>query len=351
MEERNQLSWQKAVEYSGYNFFSDWDFFTGQDPSHGLVNYTDATTAFDDGLAFWTNTGVPGIQVDHWTKLPSGTPRNSVRMNTRDIFSGGLFIIDLQVMPFGCGVWPAFWTLGYEGSWPDNGEIDILEGIMSNNNKHTTAGCQLDQSPGLFTGTVGNTNCDSSSGGTGCSIISDSTSSYGQPFNNDGGGVFAMKWDGSGISIWNWNRWDIPQDITNQNPDPTTWGLPAAEFSGNSCDMGRYFQAQVLILNIDLCGDWAGGVYSTYSYCPGTCADFIANPSNLDTAVMLINYIRVYQQGATSPVSAQADKTNNLTGAGGAVAGPSSAHPSLRLSLIPLIIASFSFLLSMAFLA
>lgn len=25
------------------------------------------------------------------------------------------------------GIWPAFWTLGNEGPWPDNGEIDIME--------------------------------------------------------------------------------------------------------------------------------------------------------------------------------------------------------------------------------
>ncbi|VGO16462.1 Beta-glucanase [Pontiella desulfatans] len=25
------------------------------------------------------------------------------------------------------GLWPAFWTLGVEGEWPDNGEVDIME--------------------------------------------------------------------------------------------------------------------------------------------------------------------------------------------------------------------------------
>ncbi len=25
------------------------------------------------------------------------------------------------------GLWPAFWTLGNEGEWPENGEIDIME--------------------------------------------------------------------------------------------------------------------------------------------------------------------------------------------------------------------------------
>ncbi len=29
--------------------------------------------------------------------------------------------------PAGAGLWPAIWTLGVEGEWPSNGEIDILE--------------------------------------------------------------------------------------------------------------------------------------------------------------------------------------------------------------------------------
>ena len=30
-------------------------------------------------------------------------------------------------LPAGQGTWPAFWTLGYRGSWPNCGEIDIME--------------------------------------------------------------------------------------------------------------------------------------------------------------------------------------------------------------------------------
>jgi beta-glucanase (GH16 family) len=30
-------------------------------------------------------------------------------------------------IPVGNGMWPAFWTLGIEGNWPANGEIDIME--------------------------------------------------------------------------------------------------------------------------------------------------------------------------------------------------------------------------------
>lgn len=30
-------------------------------------------------------------------------------------------------IPVGAGLWPAFWTLGMDGEWPANGEIDIME--------------------------------------------------------------------------------------------------------------------------------------------------------------------------------------------------------------------------------
>ncbi|WP_431241892.1 glycoside hydrolase family 16 protein [Flavobacterium sp. P21] len=30
-------------------------------------------------------------------------------------------------IPVGKGMWPAFWTLGIDGNWPANGEIDIME--------------------------------------------------------------------------------------------------------------------------------------------------------------------------------------------------------------------------------
>ena len=45
-------------------------------------------------------------------------------------------------LPFGPGVWPAFWMLGsdyYTVSWPDCGEIDILENFGANSDDASTA--------------------------------------------------------------------------------------------------------------------------------------------------------------------------------------------------------------------
>lgn len=34
--------------------------------------------------------------------------------------------MDAYHMPWGCGVWPAWWSYG--PNWPQSGEIDIIEG-------------------------------------------------------------------------------------------------------------------------------------------------------------------------------------------------------------------------------
>jgi hypothetical protein len=56
----------------------------------------------------------------------------SIRIVSTKTFYHGLVIADFDRMPFGCSVWPSFWTVG--PSWPHNGEIDIVEGV---NNKQT----------------------------------------------------------------------------------------------------------------------------------------------------------------------------------------------------------------------
>ncbi|ORY27342.1 concanavalin A-like lectin/glucanase domain-containing protein [Naematelia encephala] len=284
-------------------------------------SYVDHDKAFTDGLAFWTSSGVPGIQAEHWATLAEGVTRDSVRITSKALFAGGLFIIDLALMPWGCGVWPAFWMLGYDKEWPNAGEIDIVEGIQAMTNNHTTPGCDINQTTSLYRGTVANQNCDSSAGGTGCSIVDPSASSYGDPFNSAGGGVFAALWDGNGIKMWSWNRAQIPSDITNESPSPENWGTPVSAWDASTCNPYEFFSAQMLVLNIDLCGDWAGNDYASYSYCPGTCPQQIANPANLVNTVMIINYIKVFQQSGTIPIKDQVVTDKNVTGAGG-VANP-----------------------------
>ena len=65
---------------------------------------------------------------DH-TNVASGRGRNSVRISSKEPYTHGLFVLDMEHMPSSqCGSWPAFWTVGPE--WPKKGEIDIIEGNL-----------------------------------------------------------------------------------------------------------------------------------------------------------------------------------------------------------------------------
>ena len=44
-----------------------------------------------------------------------------MRLESKTLFNGGVFLADVAHMPTGCGTWPAWWTYG--PNWPTNGEI------------------------------------------------------------------------------------------------------------------------------------------------------------------------------------------------------------------------------------
>ena len=90
--------------YTPSNFFSKFDFFTGQDPTHGFVRYLDQTEANFAGL-IRSHKDIY-IGVDYTNVAPSG--RSSVRLESKARFQRGLFLLDVSHMPGGiCGTWPA----------------------------------------------------------------------------------------------------------------------------------------------------------------------------------------------------------------------------------------------------
>jgi len=148
--------WTVEDTYKGQDFFDYFEFFTGPDPTNGQVNYTDRATAFADGLAYVTSDDIVVMKGDNTTWLASGQNRNSVRISSYKQYNTGLFILDLDMAPWGCGVWPAWWTVG-GGQWPYTGEIDIIEGVHDNEHNqvtwHTGPNCNLTQNAN-FTGTI-----------------------------------------------------------------------------------------------------------------------------------------------------------------------------------------------------
>ncbi|GJJ13315.1 hypothetical protein Clacol_007567 [Clathrus columnatus] len=292
--------------FAGPSFFDNFDFFTDPDPTHGTVQYVSQQEATTAGLVFVDQANVVNIGVDSNTTLPVGGLRKSVRISSKKTYNGGLFVIDINAMPGGCSLWPAFWTVTQD-NWPTNGEIDIIEGVnLGTSNQmtlHTAPGCTLDTSAApakfnelAFTGNVLSTVCnalvDSNSG---CGVLDPNPTSFGQAIENNGGAVFAMLWDTIGIRIWHFNRCNTPADLTAMAPNPVGWPVPTAFWSTATCPVNQFFQDHVIVINTSLCGDFAGSVYPT-SGCPATCAEHVADPNNFKTnSQWKINYVATYQ--------------------------------------------------------
>jgi hypothetical protein len=79
-----------------------------------------------------------------------------------------------------------------------------------------------------------------------------------------------MQWTSDYIRVWFFPRGSIPSDITNKTPNPSSWGLPAADFEG-SCDIDEHFQSHEIVLNNDFCGAYAG-VASVWNSTTNSCA-------------------------------------------------------------------------------
>ncbi len=244
------------------------------------------------------NTTVNGpayIGVDYTnTYVSSGYPnsgRPSVRISTEKVWTHGLFIGDFAHAPGGiCGTWPAFWTLG--PNWPYTGEIDIMEGVnlLTQNamSLHTSVNFTITADATTQTGSLGGTNCafyPPDGNGVGCGVIDQRTTSYGSGFNAIGGGVYAMQWTSDFIKVWFFPRSAIPADITNKVPNPSSWGLPAADLVGPGDNIDLHFIDHAIVFDNTFCGSYAGVVWDNVEgtqSCANftgysTCTDYVAN--------------------------------------------------------------------------
>ncbi|KAF9269916.1 hypothetical protein L218DRAFT_2223 [Marasmius fiardii PR-910] len=253
---------------AGNNFFNGWNFWTLGDPTHGIVDYVDQSTGFSNGLLEINSAGNVVMRIETTPQVSAN--RKSIRIQTQLELDKGLWMVDAVHMPTGCGTWPAFWTNG--PNWPFDGEFDILEGVHDNTNNqatlHTDFGCNLSPTNG-FEGTVVTSATCGVNGvnNAGCGIRSTSSTSYGAGFNSAGGGVYAGLIDSGGLSVWFWPRGSIPGDVSAEAPLPSSWGTPQAKWSSSGCNPDQFFRSQAAIFTNTLCGDWAGGVWSS-----GGCA-------------------------------------------------------------------------------
>lgn len=147
------------------------------------------------------------------------------------------------------------WTYGSD--WPKGGEIDIIEGANTAHNNlisaHTSEGCtQHGSLGGQYSGFQRNTDCYVGDYNIGCGFDPPISAygTYGDGFNAQDGGVYAMLWDDEYIKIWHFARGLIPADIEAREPEPEGWGLPYAIFGGSGCDVDRFFNNMRLVINI-----------------------------------------------------------------------------------------------------
>ncbi|KAF2993411.1 hypothetical protein E8E14_000877 [Neopestalotiopsis sp. 37M] len=295
------LSYTLANTYSGTDFFDNFDYFEGYDPSSGFVHYVPKETAESLNLTYASDTSAVlkvDTSVGNTSDLDASTGRFSVRISSKTQYDKGLFIFDVKHTPYGCGTWPALW-LSDTSNWPTNGEIDVMEAVnltTSGNQMtlHTSSDCNMDAKRKM-SGASTQTDCDHSvNSNAGCGVLG-SASSYGTGFNKQGGGIMAMEWRSEGIRMWQFARDSIPNDITKKSPDPSTWGTAAADFPNTDCSISSHFKNQSIIANIDLCGDWAGNVYES-SGCPGDCTTYVANyPQAFTNAFWEFGSFQIYK--------------------------------------------------------
>ena len=105
--------WHPHATYDASNWLQSFDFWDTKDPTDGFVHFLDANEAQTRNMrAYDQRTKQVYMGVDTSTVNPSGG-RASLRLQTKESFNGGLFILDLEHMPSqACGSWPSWWTCG-----------------------------------------------------------------------------------------------------------------------------------------------------------------------------------------------------------------------------------------------
>lgn len=299
-----------AKDFFAADFFDSFDFWNNDDPTHGFVRYEGR----DDSL-ITSSTGNAQMRVSTESYTPLGRP--SIRITSKQAYERGLVILDLEHMPGGiCGTWPAFWMVGPD--WPNGGEIgtcclhnmfvffakrtqDIIEGTNDAQSNqmtlHTGSSCSISQTS--MAGTISTHDCEvTADDNSGCGIITSNNATYGTTLNSIGGGVYATLLTGANVVIWFWPRDQVPDDVVHNSPNPDSWPVPLANFSG-ACDFDTSFAAQNLVFDTTFCGDWAGQQWSDTSCIAkaASCEDYVKNNGvDFADAYWSINGLKIYEK-------------------------------------------------------
>ncbi|KAI0298071.1 glycoside hydrolase family 16 protein [Multifurca ochricompacta] len=290
-------------QYAGAHFFDGWDFYGNYDNlTNGDAIFVTASQAASQRLAFVNSAGNAIMKVDNKTNVVFNDKRNTVRISSKDRFAvGSVWIADMLHVPYGCSVWPAFWSQALD--WPTGGEIDTFEAVNMESNSqislHTVPGCTVVNAVQTST-LVNTTDCSFlANQNSGCAVGNPDPNSYGAAFAATGGGVFVTEFAETGISL---RRGNVPNSLQGNasSVDTSSLGKPVANYPTGGCNVDRFFQPQKLIFDITLCGDFAGNPQTFAQTCSGFCyQDYvIGSPSNYDNAYFEVRSVRIF---GTSP--------------------------------------------------
>ncbi|EJD00853.1 laminarinase [Fomitiporia mediterranea MF3/22] len=300
----SSASYTLSDNFVGEGFLSGFTHQAIADPTNGRVTYVDQATALADNLTF-ASSDTFIMRTDDTTVLSaSGPGRNSVRIKSNKTYTTHVVVFDIRHMPQGCATWPAAWET-LDSDWPASGEVDVLEGVNDESPNastlHTSPGCTMPDDRAM-TGTSVSTNCDTAvNGNKGCGVHNNKANNYGPAFNTAGGGWYIMERTDSFIQVFFWSREDssVPSEISSgaSSINTDTYGTPVALFPNTSCDLASHFGENNIIINLTLCGDWAGQDATFQGAgCSGTCVDFVNNnPSAFTDAFWDIAAVRVYE--------------------------------------------------------
>lgn len=119
-----QLVWSDEFDYNGLPDSQKWWYETGSNGwgNNELQNYVPGVSGMDTCALVSNGTLKIIVQKKNNQVI-------SVRMNTAESWTYGRFEARLK-LPVGKGTWPAFWMMPKNfTSWPEDGEIDIMEEV------------------------------------------------------------------------------------------------------------------------------------------------------------------------------------------------------------------------------
>jgi beta-glucanase (GH16 family) len=209
-----------------------WAYDTGPNWYNGeLQDYTSGTSnASLDGNG--------NLVIEARKESREGRQYTSARLKTegKKTFTYGR-IEGRMKLPYGQGIWPAFWMLG-GNSWPANGEIDIME--------------HLGREPSIVHGTIH---------GPGYSAANGPTAAFTLPGGAkvaDDFHVFAIEWETNAI------RWYVDGNLYSTKTP--------ADIKGNTWVFDHPF---FIILNLAVGGEWPGNPDATTVFPQKMVIDYI----------------------------------------------------------------------------